>query len=72
MVMNEGVKMSFKAVPTNLFTVIGLIVEPSSTAVENTKGFLEEYISISQPPITVNSNIPLIPPSLPSSLFSAV
>ena len=38
--MNEGVKISFKAVTANIFTVVVLIVEPSAT-ITKPKGSLE-------------------------------
>ena len=36
-VMNEGVKMHLKSVMENLFTVVGPLVEPSSTYIEKSK-----------------------------------
>ena len=44
-VMNEGVKISFKVVTTQLFTVVGLLVE-ISTAIEKSKGSIVAYPSI--------------------------
>ena len=36
-VMNEGVKMHLKSVMEKLFTVVGPLVEPSSTYIKNSK-----------------------------------
>ena len=55
-VMNEGVKMCFKAVTENLFKVVGPIVEPISIAILNPKGSLEASLSIGKNPITVTYN----------------
>ena len=44
-VMNEGVKMRCEAVTADFFTVVGLLVEPS-TAIAKTKDYLEAYTSI--------------------------
>ena len=66
--MNEGVKMYCKVVTANLFTLIDLLVEPS-TYISKTKGYLEAYISIRQPIITVTSISPVIPPSLDYSFM---
>ena len=38
--MNEGVKIRCKAITANFFTVVGLLVEPS-TAIEK-NGYLDE------------------------------
>ena len=61
--------MHCKAVTEKLLTLVGPLVEPISTDIAETKGSLEAYISISQPPIRVISNIPVIPPSLPRSII---
>ena len=45
-VMNEGVKTSFTAVTSQEFTVVGIIVEPS-TAIAKPKGSLDVSPSIS-------------------------
>ena len=68
-VMNDGVKMRYKSVTVNLVTVVGPLVESSITAIANTEGSLEAYLSIRENPITVTSNRPVIPPYLPISLF---
>ena len=44
-VMNKGVEMCCKSFTANLFTVVGLLVEPS-TYISKPKGSLEAYISI--------------------------
>ena len=67
-VMNKGVKMCCKSVMANLYTVVSLLAEPI-TSITKPKGYLEAYISIGQPPITVTYSSPIIPPSLPSSFF---
>ena len=41
-VMNKGVMMCCKAVTSNLFTVVVLVVEPSKS-ISKPKGYLEEY-----------------------------
>ena len=51
-VVNKGVVMHFKASTANLLTVVGLLVEPI-TSVAKPKGYLEAYLSIIQPHITV-------------------
>ena len=56
--------MRYKTVTENLFTVVGTLVETSITSIEKPKGYIEAYISIRKPTITVTSNIPVIPPSL--------
>ena len=66
MVMKEGVKVHYKSVTVNVFTVVGPLVGTISTDISNTKGYLDVSIYISQPPITLTSNSPVIPPSLPS------
>ena len=43
--MNKGVNMSCKVFTANLFAVVGLYVEPS-TSIENPKGYLESSLSI--------------------------
>ena len=70
-VMNEGVMMRCKAVTANLLTVVGLIVY-SSAAISKPKVYLEAYLSIMQPPITVTSSSPVISTSLSSFFFLAV
>ena len=63
--------MSFKAVITNFFTVVGLLVEPTTDAVK-LKGYLEAYLSIRQPSVKVTYNIDVIYCSLLSPSFSEV
>ena len=65
---NKGVVMRCKTIPANLLTVVGLIVEPI-TAIENTKGYIEAFISIRQNPLTLKSSNQVILPSL-SIFFS--
>ena len=67
-VTNEGVVMCCKAITVNLLKVVGLIVEPS-TDIAKPKGYLEAYISIRQPPRTVNSRNLVKYTSLLSFLF---
>ena len=67
-VMNEGFKISCKAVMTQLFTVLGILVELSKT-IAKPKGYLEASPSIRQPYITVTSNSPVIYSSLFSYFF---
>ena len=62
-VTNEGVTMSCKAVTANLLKVVGCLVEPI-TYIAKSKGYLEESISIIQPPIKVTSSNMVISPSL--------
>ena len=45
-VTNEGVNIRCKAVTTNVFTVVGLLVE-LSTAIEKSKGYIKSFNSIS-------------------------
>ena len=44
-VTNEGVKMSYKSVRTQVFTVTGLIVT-TSTNISKPKDYIEAYTSI--------------------------
>ena len=67
-VKNEEVMVHCKTVTDNLLTVLGLLVE-HSTAITKTKVYLEVPLSIRQPSIKVTSSIPVIYPSLSSSLF---
>ena len=55
--MNEVVEMHFKSFMTNFFTVVGLLVE-ISTSIAKPKGYFEAYPYTSQPPITVTSKSP--------------
>ena len=43
--MDKGFNMSFKAVITNFFTVVGLLVE-LVTYIVKVKGYIEAYTSI--------------------------
>ena len=61
--MNKGVKMHFKSVTENLFTVVVPIADPSSKPIVNPKGYLESFLSIRKTNIVVNSNSSVIPPS---------
>ena len=54
MVMKEGVNMRYKVVTVKIFTVVGLLVEPS-TDIAKPKGSLHSYISYLQPLFTVTS-----------------
>ena len=45
-VMNEGVNIHYKSVMTQVFTVLGLVVE-LGTAISKSKGYLEAYLYIS-------------------------
>ena len=67
--MNEGVNIHWKAVTENLFTVVGTLVEPSSKYIENSTIYIEASVYIMQTPIELNSNSPVIPPSLHISFF---
>ena len=40
MVMNKGVKIRWKEVTEDLFIVVGPILEPNSTAIKKSKGYL--------------------------------
>ena len=51
-VTNKGIIMCCKSSTFNLLTVVGLLVEPI-TSVAKPKGYLEAYLSIIQPHITV-------------------
>ena len=66
--INKGIKMRCKSVTANFFTVVGLLVE-NITAIAKPKGYLEAFLSIGQPLITVTYSSPVITPSLPSSFF---
>ena len=44
-VTNKGVKINCKAVTTQVFSLLGLIVE-LGTSIERSKGSIEEYTSI--------------------------
>ena len=59
-VVNERVKMHFKAATVNIFTVVRLLVEPSID-ITKPKVYLEASPSIRQPSIIVTSNRPVIP-----------
>ena len=50
-VMNEGVMMHLKAVTEILFTVLGPLIEPSSSYIENSNISIKALISIIQPTI---------------------
>ena len=59
--------MHFESVTANVFTVVGILLEPS-TSIVKPKGSLEEYLSIRQTPIIVTSITHGITPSLAPSL----
>ena len=65
---NKGVKTCCKAITTNLFTVLGLLVWPN-TSIAEPKGSIEEYITIRKTSIKVTYISPVIPPYLHSSFF---
>ena len=46
MVLNEGFKMRYKVVMSNLFSVVGYPVEPNSKAIVEAKGSIEKSLSI--------------------------
>ena len=66
---NKGVNMHCKAVTTNCFKVVDLLVEPR-TDIEKPKGYLDASTNIRQPYLRLTSIIPVIPPSIISYLFS--
>ena len=67
-VMKKEVKTRCKSVRANLFTVVRLIDWPS-IAIVKPKGYLEAYLYISYASLILTSTSPVIPPSLPISLF---
>ena len=67
-VMNVGVMILCKSVTANLLTVVGLLVD-LSTSIVKPKVSLESYLSIRQPIITLTSSNNVIYPSLSSFLF---
>ena len=67
-VVNEGVKIRFNTFINQVFTVLLLCVELIA-AIKKPKGFIEVYLSVSQPSIIVNSESPVICSSLFSSLL---
>ena len=71
MVMEEGVVMHCKSVMSNLLTVLVLLFEPS-TDIAKPKFYLEAYLYIRQPPITVTSRNPVISHSLYSFFFFSI
>ena len=70
-VMNEGVNMRCKLVTYQVFTVVDLLVE-ISTSTEITKGYFEAYPSIRKLYVTVTSNSPVISSTSLYHYFSAV
>ena len=60
--------MRCKTITSNLLTVVGLLVEPS-TPIAKPKASIKAYLSIRPPPWTVTSSKPVIYPSL-SCFFS--
>ena len=68
-VMNKGVDIRYKALTTQVFTVSGLLVEPSAD-IEKQKGYLEASSYIMQPYITFTKHSPVIYYSLFISFFS--
>ena len=67
MVMNEVVKVYCKAVTTQVFTVVSLLVE-LGTSIAKSKDYIDAYPSIRQPSVTVPSNSPVVYPPLFASL----
>ena len=55
--------MCCKSGTANLLTVVGISVEPS-TEITKPNGYIEAYLSISQPPRTLNSSVLVKYPSL--------
>ena len=66
--MNEGVDIRCKLVTTQVFTVVGLLVELGK-AIAKPKCSIEAYPSIRQMSVTVTSGSPVIYYSLFSSSF---
>ena len=58
-VMNEVVEIHYKAFMTQVFVLVGLIVE-LGTAIEKSKGYIDAYPSIRKTSVTVTSNSPVI------------
>ena len=56
---NKGVSMHCKAVTTNCFKVLDLLVE-HRTDIEKPKGYLEASTNIRQPYVTLTSIIPVM------------
>ena len=67
-VMNEGSKTHCKAVTTNCFTLVGLLVR-LSTSIEKPKGSIVAYPSIRWNPVTLTSTNTVVSSSLFSYLF---
>ena len=67
-VMNDEVKTHCRSVTDNIFTVVVLLLE-ISTSIAKPKVYLEAYPAIRQPSVTVTSNSPVIYSSLFRSLF---
>ena len=65
--MNKGVNIRCKAITASFFTVVWILVEPSTFIEKNS--YFEEYPSSRQLSITVTSSSTAIPSSLLSSLF---
>ena len=71
MVMNEGVKIHCRSITTQVFTVVGLLVEIDKS-IEKSKGRPEASLSTRYPSVTVTSTSPVIYSSFFSSfLFSS-
>ena len=69
-VINKGVKIYFKSVTANLFTVVCLLVEPSTSILKQKSSF-GSFLYIRQHNITLTSISNFIPPYLPIS-FSII
>ena len=70
-VMNKGVDIHSKSVTTQVFTVVGVIID-LDISLSKPKGTIYSSPSIRQPSSTVTSNSPVIynPPSLAYSFLS--
>ena len=66
--MNEGVDIRCKTFTTQVFTVLGLLVE-FGTVIEKSQGYLTASTYISKPYVKVTSNRTVIYYYLFSSLF---
>ena len=69
--MNEVFNISCKAFMTQVFSVLGIIVE-LSISILKPKGYLESYTSIIRPSVIGTYNSPVIYSSLLRSCFLAV
>ena len=51
---NKGVMMCCKTITSNLLTVVGFLVEPS-TSISKPKGYIEASLLVGKPPLIVTS-----------------